>query len=64
MIGVREKSKALDAVTDSLSGNSAKRYNWLEWDATQFIGKFVSYPERESVPENFNDQAVVELYNK
>ena len=64
LVGVREKSKALDAITESLSSNSAKRYNWLEWDAAQHTGKFVSYPEREAVPENFNDQAVVELYNK
>ncbi|MDP5139458.1 MAG: 30S ribosomal protein S4 [Spirosomaceae bacterium] len=64
MIGVREKSKALETVGESLSGNSAQRYNWLEWDATQFTGKFVSFPEREAIPENFNDQAIVELYNK
>lgn len=64
LIGVREKSKALETVTDCLTTSSAKRYNWLEWDATQMTGKFINYPDRELVPENFNDQAVVELYNK
>lgn len=64
LIGVREKSKALETVTDSLKKSTTKRYNWLEWDAAQLTGKFVSYPEVEAVPENFNTQAVVELYNK
>lgn len=64
LIGVREKSKALETITDSLASNTSKRYNWLEWSAADLTGKFVSYPERDAIPENFNDQAVVELYNK
>lgn len=64
LIGVREKSKAMDSILDSLSLNSASKYGWLEYDAKEMTGKFISYPERELVPENFNDQAVVELYNK
>lgn len=64
LVGVREKSKALEAITESLSSNTSKRYSWLEWNQTDLIGKFVSYPERDAIPENFNDQAVVELYNK
>lgn len=64
VIGVREKSKALDIVGESLSTNSAQKYSWLEWDAAELSGKFMTYPDRESIPENFNDQAVVELYNK
>lgn len=64
LVGVREKSKALDVVTESLKKSTTKRFNWLEWDAAQLTGKFISYPEVEAVPENFNTQAVVELYNK
>lgn len=64
LIGVREKSKALETISDSLSSNTSKRYNWLEWSSADLTGKFVSYPERDAIPENFNDQAVVELYNK
>jgi small subunit ribosomal protein S4 len=63
-IGVREKSKSLEAVTASLSGKTGKRYNWLEWDSAQLLGTFVSYPERDQIPEKFNEQAIVELYNK
>lgn len=64
LIGVREKSKSLEAVTASLSARSTKRYNWVEWDSQQLTGKFISYPERDQIPENFNEQAIVELYSK
>lgn len=64
MVGVREKSKSIESVTGSLSLNSAQKYSWLEFDGNEMVGKFLTYPERELIPENFNDQAVVELYNK
>jgi small subunit ribosomal protein S4 len=64
VIGVREKSKSLVAITESLNGKVGKRYNWLEWDGTEMVGKFISYPDRDSIPEKFNEQAIVELYNK
>jgi small subunit ribosomal protein S4 len=63
-IGVREKSKAVESITISLSINSAKKYGWIDFSSTDMSGVFVNYPERDQVPENFNDQAVVELYNK
>ncbi len=64
VIGVREKSKSLEAITTSLSARNAKRYNWLEWDGQQLVGKFISYPERDQIPENINEQLIVELYSK
>ena len=64
IISVREKSKSLEAVTTSLSARNAKRYNWVEWDALQMAGKFISYPERDQIPENVNEQLIVELYSK
>jgi small subunit ribosomal protein S4 len=64
LIGVREKSKSLEAVTDSLSARNARRFNWVEWDATEMIGKFISFPERDQIPENINEQLIVELYSK
>ncbi|MBK6977688.1 MAG: 30S ribosomal protein S4 [Cytophagaceae bacterium] len=63
-VGVREKSKAQENIKTSLSLNSAKKYGWIEFNSADFVGTFINYPEREQVPENFNDQAVVELYNK
>jgi small subunit ribosomal protein S4 len=64
LVSVREKSKSLEVVTNSLTGKAGKRFNWLEWDAPTMTGVFVSYPERSDIPENFNEQAIVELYSK
>ncbi|MBC7891375.1 MAG: 30S ribosomal protein S4 [Sphingobacteriaceae bacterium] len=64
LIAVREKSKSLETITSSLSGKNTKRFSWLEWDNGQLAGKFISYPERDQIPENFNEQAIVELYSK
>lgn len=63
IIAVRERSKALEVVTNSLSGRS-HQYSWLEWDGDLFTGKFMNYPEREEIPENINEQAIVELYSR
>ncbi|MDR2980051.1 MAG: 30S ribosomal protein S4 [Bacteroidales bacterium] len=63
IIAVRERSKSLEVVTNSLSGRS-NPYSWLEWDSAMFSGKFMNYPEREDIPENINEQAIVELYSK
>jgi small subunit ribosomal protein S4 len=64
IIGVREKSKSLEAITTSLSARNAKRYNWLEWDGSTLAGKFVTYPDRDQIPENIQEQLIVELYSK
>ena len=63
VIGVRERSKSLEAVTSSLSSNSNKS-DWLEWDSAAMIGKVLSVPEREQIPENIKEQLIVELYSK
>lgn len=64
LVGVREKSKSLESITDSLSARTAKRYTWLEWDSSSMIGKFVTYPDRDQIPENIQEQLIVELYSK
>jgi len=61
---VREKSKSIEAITDSLSTQSAKKFTWLEWDGSTMLGKFVTYPQREEIPENIQEQLIVELYSK
>ena len=63
IVAVRERSKSLEIITNSLNGKSNK-FNWLEWDSNLFTGKFMNYPEREDIPENINEQAIVELYSK
>lgn len=63
VVSVREKSKSLEAITESLSGRT-DRYGWLEWDDDKMEGKFVNYPAREDIPENIREQLIVELYSK
>ncbi|ADQ17510.1 30S ribosomal protein S4 [Leadbetterella byssophila] len=63
-VAVREKSKALDTITTATSLNAAKKYGWLEFDNAELTGLFINYPDLEQIPEQFNVQAVVELYNK
>ncbi|MBS1486027.1 MAG: 30S ribosomal protein S4 [Bacteroidetes bacterium] len=63
-VGVREKSKSLETITNSLSVNTAKKYNWLEWDNKELEGKIINLPPREDIPENINEQLIVELYSK
>ncbi len=63
LVGVREKSKSLEAITESLTGRVDK-YSWLEWDDSKMEGKFMNFPAREDIPENIREQLIVELYSK
>jgi small subunit ribosomal protein S4 len=63
IVGVREKSKSLEAITNSLSGRNTNA-SWLEWDAGQMAGKVLNLPQREEIPENIKEQLIVELYSK
>lgn len=64
VIAVREKSKSLEAISSSLSVQGAKKYNWLEWDNSELEGKLINLPLRADIPENINEQLIVELYSK
>lgn len=64
LITVREKSQSLEAITQSLSSHTANKYSWLEWDGSLMTGKFNNVPEREEIPENIQEQLIVELYSK
>jgi small subunit ribosomal protein S4 len=64
VVAVREKSKSLEAITESLRGKGTTRYSWLEWDNGSLSGKFVNVPLREDIPENIKEQLIVELYSK
>lgn len=63
VISVREKSKSLEAITDSLASRPTT-FSWLEWNDESISGKFLNYPEREEIPENIKEQLIVELYSK
>ena len=62
-IAVREKSRSLETISNSVSVNS-KRFDWLDWNGTTLSGKFIVMPERAQIPENIREQLIVELYSK
>ena len=63
VVAVREKSKSLEVITESVSSNSSS-FDWLEFDLATLTGKFVKSPERVQIPENIKEQLIVELYSK
>ncbi|MEH6511807.1 30S ribosomal protein S4 [Maribacter arcticus] len=63
VVGVREKSKSLQSIQDSLTASSAV-YEWISWNSEKKEGTYVSIPERLQIPENIKEQLIVELYSK
>jgi small subunit ribosomal protein S4 len=63
IIGLKEKSAGNTSLTSAIRGKNPK-FNWLDWNDTEKQGTFITYPERESVPENIKEQLIVELYSK
>ena len=63
VVGVREKSKSLEAIQNSLA-NSSSVYEWITWNNDTMNGTYVSVPARIQIPEQINEQFIVELYSK
>ncbi|AVI50054.1 MAG: 30S ribosomal protein S4 [Flavobacterium sp.] len=63
VVAVREKSKSLEAIQNSLA-NASHVYEWITWNAETMQGTYVSVPQRLQIPENINEQFIVELYSK
>ena len=63
VVAVREKSKSLESINSCLT-NSSNVYEWITWNDDTKQGTFVSIPERVQIPENINEQYIVELYSK
>ena len=62
VVAVRERSKNLEVITAAVA--SATKYSWLEFDAQNLSGKFLNTPLRADIPENINEQLIVDLYSK
>lgn len=62
-ITIREKSKAMEPISDNV-GSKASQFPWLDFNPTRMEGTFLAFPEREQIPENINEQLIVELYSK
>lgn len=64
VIGVRERSKSLEVITDALAGFNHSKYMWTEWSDATMSGTLLHVPERVDIPENIKEQLIVELYSK
>ncbi|RPI72852.1 MAG: 30S ribosomal protein S4 [Ignavibacteriales bacterium] len=63
-IRIRDKSKKMDAIHNSIKRVRDNQFSWLTIDKASLSGTFVQVPERSEVPLNANEQLVVELYSK
>jgi small subunit ribosomal protein S4 len=63
VISIKEKSKELSAIKQSLS-NRETRFPWLEWNGDTMQGTFLAMPEKDQIPEKIQEQLIVELYSK
>ena len=65
VVSVRGKSQGLEVIRDTMGGRSdVRNYGWLSFNSEKMEGTFLSYPERENIPEKINTQLIVELYSK
>ena len=61
-VAVRERSKSLEVIQASVA--SVSKYSWIEFDTKTLVGKFLNLPTRPEIPENINEQLIVDLYSK
>ncbi len=64
IVGVRERAKSLEVIDAALAGFNHSKYPWLEWEQNSLSGKYLHTPERADIPENIQEQLIVELYSK
>lgn len=63
IVGVRERSKSLEVIANSL-GSNTQSHDWLNWDTASMTGTIVNVPSRDQIPENIKESLIVELYSK
>lgn len=63
VISMKPSSKDLEVVSESLDRHR-RQFPWLEVDPEKRQGKVLETPQREDIPENVNEQLIVELYSK
>ncbi|MDI9355519.1 MAG: 30S ribosomal protein S4 [Chitinophagaceae bacterium] len=64
IVGVRESSISLEIISKNFQVTNQTKYDWLEWDTKGMKGKFIYAPSKKEIPENINEQLIVELYSK
>lgn len=63
-VAVRERSKSLEVVTNSIASGATKKYDWIDFEKSSMMGTYIQHPSREQIPENIREQLIVELYSK
>ena len=62
---IREKSRKMALIHESMQNSSEKTMlPWLSIDKASLSGKMIDKPVRTDIPENVNEQLIVELYSK
>jgi small subunit ribosomal protein S4 len=65
VVSVRGKSRNMDIIQANVhSKKDARHYGWIEFNSEKMEGRYLAHPEREKIPENINEQLIVELYSK
>jgi small subunit ribosomal protein S4 len=66
VVSVRNKSRNLEVISNAqqASATEVRKWAWIEWNPERQEGTFLTYPERSAIPENINEQLIVELYSK
>lgn len=63
VISVREKSRNMAIIADSIQRNKARRLpSYLEFDEKGLEGKLTSAPDRAEIPVQIEDNLIVEYY--
>jgi small subunit ribosomal protein S4 len=63
IVSLKEKSKDNSTVISQMRGRNPK-LGWVDFNDAEKQGTFITYPERDNVPENIKEQLIVELYSK
>ena len=64
VVSVRNNSQGVPLVAENVSMGKASQFSWLEWNSADLSGKFLNAPDRTEIPEQINEQLIVELYSK
>lgn len=66
IISVRGKSRDVEVIKSNVTAkrDGTRTFGWIEWNADKMEGRYLAHPEREKIPENINEQLIVELYSK
>ena len=63
-IAIRDKSKNQLRIQGALGLAANRSIEWVDVNSDKLEGVFKSYPEREELPSEINENLIVELYSK